>query len=122
MQLCRITSTSTFTTCEQTGKLRGVGLRWLWVDLSFLSEDSFRKMRTKRDELLRALEAMGAKPFVPSPGRYLLDKFVRQIPGESTLVEMSMKNTSFFGMATGRNCGAWATATESTRRWASSVQ
>jgi hypothetical protein len=73
-------ATPAFTRCEQGGKLGRVDRRWLWVDLSFLSDDSLRKMVPKRDELLRALEALGAKAFVPPPGRYILDGFVREIP------------------------------------------
>jgi hypothetical protein len=70
----------TFTTCAETGKLMRVGLNWLWVDFLFVTDDSSRRMRTKRDEVLSALEAIGAKTFAPPPGRYLLDGFVRQIP------------------------------------------
>lgn len=70
-----------FTMCEQTGKHMRVGPHWLWVDFSFLTDQSFRKMSTKRDEVLSALAAIGAKTFAPHPGRYLLDGFVRQIPG-----------------------------------------
>jgi hypothetical protein len=70
----------TFTTCEQTGKLMRVGPHWLWIDFSFLTDESFRKMSAKRDEVLSALAAIGAKTFAPPPGRYLLDGFVRQIP------------------------------------------
>ena len=70
----------TFTTCEQTGKHMRVGPHWLWVDFSFLTDQSSRKMSTKRDEVLSALAAIGAKAFAPPPGRYLLDGFVRQIP------------------------------------------
>lgn len=71
-----------FTTCEQTGKLRRVGVHWLWVEFSFLTDESLRKLNTQRAELLRTLTASGAKPFEPPPGRYLLDGFVRQIPAE----------------------------------------
>ncbi len=71
---------STFTACEETGKLMRVGARWLWVDFSFLTAESFRKMSPKRDEVLRDLAAIGAKAFTPAPGRYLLDGFVREFP------------------------------------------
>jgi hypothetical protein len=70
-----------FTMCEQTGKHMRVGPNWLWVDFSFLTDESFRKMSTRRDEVLSALAAIGARTFAPPPGRYLLDGFVRQIPG-----------------------------------------
>jgi len=70
----------TFTTCKQTGKLKRVGPHWLWADFSFLTAESFRKMGAKRNEVLSALAAIRAKAFVPPPGRYLLDGFVRQIP------------------------------------------
>lgn len=69
-----------FTKFEAAANLKRVSPRWLWVDLSFLTDDSFQKMRGKRDELLAALEALGAKPFVPPPGAYIMDGFVRQIP------------------------------------------
>jgi hypothetical protein len=39
-------------------------------------------MTAKRDEVLAALVAIGARPFIPPPGRYLLDGFVRQLPRE----------------------------------------
>jgi hypothetical protein len=73
---------ATFTTCAETGKLMRVGPDWLWVDFSFLTDESLRRMTGKRDEVLRALAAVGAKAFTPTPGRYLLDGFVRKIPGD----------------------------------------
>jgi hypothetical protein len=72
---------ATFTTCAETGKLMRVGPDWLWVDFSFLTDESLRRMTGKRDEVLGALAAIGAKAFTPTPGRYLLDGFVRTIPG-----------------------------------------
>jgi len=69
-----------FTKCEEHGNFKRVDPRWLWVDLSFLTDDSFQKMRPKRDELFHELEALGARPFAPLPGRYVMDGFVRQIP------------------------------------------
>jgi hypothetical protein len=72
-----------FTACEQVGKLLRVGPRWLWADLRFITSDSAAKMRKPRDELLQELQALGAKPFVPPPGRYLMDGFIRPIPAEA---------------------------------------
>jgi hypothetical protein len=74
------TAPPAFTTCEQSGEFKRVGLRWLWVDLTFMTGDSFQRMRPKRDGLFHTLEALGAKPFVPPPGRYVLDGFIREIP------------------------------------------
>ncbi|NJD07950.1 MAG: hypothetical protein FIA97_15860 [Methylococcaceae bacterium] len=73
---------STFTACDQIGRLNRVGSQWLWVDFSFLTEESHKQLAAKRDEVLSALAALGAKPLSPIPGRYLLDGFVRQIPGD----------------------------------------
>jgi hypothetical protein len=72
-----------FTACEQVGRFLRVGPSWLWLDLWFITSDSAAKMRKPRDELLQKLQALGAKPFVPPPGRYLMDGFVRPIPAEA---------------------------------------
>lgn len=73
----------TFTACDEMGRFMRVGLRWLWVDLWFITDESLRRMTAKRDALLGDLAAIGATPFVPPTGRYLLDGFVRQVPRES---------------------------------------
>ncbi|NJD07501.1 MAG: hypothetical protein FIA97_13525 [Methylococcaceae bacterium] len=73
---------TTFTACDQTGRLNRVGAQWLWVEFSFLTVESHKRLATKRDEVLSALAALGAKPLTPVPGRYLLDGFVREIPGD----------------------------------------
>jgi hypothetical protein len=70
-----------FTACDEKGKLSRVGARWMWVDFSFITDESRRKMTARRDEVLAALVALGARPFTPPPGRYLLDGFVREFPG-----------------------------------------
>lgn len=57
-----------------------MGVGWLWLDLWFITEDSQRKMASRRDALLHDLAAMGATSMVPVPGRYLMDGVVREIP------------------------------------------
>jgi hypothetical protein len=89
------TGNPAFTRCEQTGKLKRVGPRWLWTDFSYLTVESFREMKARRNEMLDALEAIGAKPFAPSPGRYLLDGFVRQIPAAPS-ADANAKEEYFF--------------------------
>jgi hypothetical protein len=84
-----------FTRCEEKGNFKRVEPRWLWVDLSFLSDDSLQKMRPKRDELLHSLETLGAKPLVPPPGRYVMDGFVRQIPAPLR-ADQSVEEERFF--------------------------
>jgi hypothetical protein len=71
-----------FTECEETGKLARMDPRWLRIRLAFITEESRTKLRDQRDELLQELAAMGAKPLSIPGGRYLMDGFVEQLPGE----------------------------------------
>jgi hypothetical protein len=84
----------TFTSSNELGRLMRIGWRWLWVDFWFITDDSFRRIGAKRDEVLADLVAIGAKPFAPPPGRYLLDGFVRQVPSEPQ--SNSFKEEYFF--------------------------
>ena len=71
-----------FTNSDEVGTLFRVGSDWLWADFSFFADDSRRKMARRRDEVLNAIVALGAKPFTPPPGRYLLNGFARRFPAD----------------------------------------
>jgi hypothetical protein len=72
-----------FTTPSETGRLLRAGADWLWVSFWFLSEDSLRRLAGKRDALLRELEELGAVPFEPPPGTYLLAHGTYQTPSDA---------------------------------------
>jgi hypothetical protein len=73
----------TFTDPSETGRLLRVGADWLWVSFWFLGEDSLRRLADKRDALLRELEDLGATPFAPLAGTYLLAGTTYQAPGSA---------------------------------------
>jgi hypothetical protein len=81
-----------FTRPSETGRLLRAGADWLWVSFWFLSEDSLRRLADKRDALLRELEALGAVPFEPPPGTYLLAGSTYPIPGAAA----DARENSFF--------------------------
>jgi hypothetical protein len=74
-----------FTEPSETGRLLRAGADWLWVGFWFLGEDSRRRLADKRDALLRELEELGAVPFEPSPGTYLLAHGTYQTPRDDAV-------------------------------------
>ena len=72
-----------FTRPSETGRLLRAGPDWLWVSFRFLGEDSFRHLADKRDALLRELEKLGATPFAPPAGTYLLAGTTYQAPAST---------------------------------------
>jgi hypothetical protein len=62
-----------FTEASQAGRYLRAGADWLWVTVWFLGPTAAQRLGGKRDALLHDLEALGARPFEPVPGRYFLN-------------------------------------------------
>jgi hypothetical protein len=75
-----------FTRPSETGRLLRVGADWLWVSFRFLGEDSLRRLGDKRDALLRDLQALGARPFEPAAGTYLLVRGTHKVPADTAAI------------------------------------
>jgi hypothetical protein len=63
---------SAFTHGSGQGRFLRAGADWLWVTVRFSSPTAAANLGVKRDALIDALEALGARPFEPPAGRYLL--------------------------------------------------
>jgi len=74
----------------RTGRFLRPGRDWFWIGINPFGTTAEQPLADRRDRMLRELAALGATPFVPPDGRYLLNGWPVHLHGRpGTAFELS---------------------------------